>query len=201
MKVKNVAEATEQDLSYARDELFSMLEDITDSIEQAESNMQKNIEIHKTSINADFDGLRRYENAKHDKKWRPAKIAIGIAGVAGFVGLIAAGAITKNPTFFSQGNLITGGLVALASLGFGNYLATFPAFSPKHQQKLENIEQERQSRLENVEFSEQALHDQKEIEVNKAWMDAVANELGIDKSPKVLRAVAQMLEEKNAKTL
>lgn len=32
-------------------------------------------------------------------------------------------------------------------------------------------------------------------------MDAVANELGIDKSPKVLRSVAQMLEEKNAKTL
>ena len=198
MKVKNVAEATQQDLEYPRDELFSLLEDITDSIEQAESNAQKNIEIHKTSINADFDGLRRYENSMNDKKWRPAKIAIGVAGITGFVGLIAAGAITKNPTFFSQGNLITGGLIAWTSLGLGNYLA---AFSPKHQQKLENIDKERQSRLDDVESSDQALHDQKEIEVNKAWMDAVANELGIDKNPKVLRAVAQHLEEKNAKTL
>lgn len=171
MKVKNVAEATEQDLSYARDELFSMLEDITDSIEQAESNMQKNIEIHKTSINADFDGLRRYENAKHDKKWRPAKIAIGIAGVAGFVGLIAAGAITKNPTFFSRGNLITGGLVALASLGFGNYLATFPAFSPKHQQNLKILSKNDNLDLKMLNLASKHYMTKKKLKLTRrGWM-------------------------------
>ena len=173
MKVKKSEKATEQDIAYVKEDLVSLFNDISDTLEQNEIKAQNNIEIHKYSINADFDGLKRHENSAHDNKWRKWKVVAGIASVASVVGLVAAGIITQNPTFYSPGNLIVGGLLP----GVVNY---FAAFSTKHQNRLKEIEEERQTHLDNVPFSQQALHDQKEIEVNKAWLDAISNELGLN---------------------
>lgn len=172
MKITQAEKATERDVAYIKQDLVAMFNDFSESLAQSEINAQNNLEIHKQSINADFDGLKRYENSTHDKKWRKWKVVAGVASVASIVGLVAAGVITQNPTFYSPGNLIVGGLLP----GVVNY---FAAFSSKHQNKLKKIEEERQTHLDNVPFSQQALHDQKEIEVNKAWIDAISDELGV----------------------
>ena len=200
MKVTQVNNATEQDVIYMREDLISIFNDVSESLTKTEIDAKRNMEIHEQSINADFDGLKRHENEKHYKKWNKRAIIAGAISIAGVVGLVAAGAITQNPTFFSPGNLIVGGLMPALAVGVTNY---FAAFSPKHRERLEKIEQERQTHLDNIPFSKQALHDQKEIEVNKAWMDAVANELGLNEvNPKALEAYAQRkLKEEKTQSL
>ena len=200
MKVTQVNDATEQDVAYMREDLISIFNDVSENLTKTETDAKRNMEIHQQSINADFDGLKRHENEKHYKKWNKRAIIAGATSIAGVVGLVAAGVITQNPTFFSPGNLIIGGLLPALAVGVTNY---FAAFSPKHRERLEKIEQERQARIDNIPFGKQALHDQKEIEVNKAWMDAVANELGFnDVNPKDLEAYAQRkLKEEKAQSL
>ncbi len=200
MKITQSEKATEQDLVYIKEDLTSLFNDLSENLEKNEIKAHNNLEIHRQSINADFDGLKRHENEKHYKKWNKRAIIAGVTSIAGVVGLVAAGAITQNPTFFSPGNLIVGGLLPAFAVGLTNY---FASFSPKHREKLEKIEQERQAHLDNIPFSKHALHDQKEIEINKAWMDAVANELGFNEvNPKALEAYAQRkLEEQQAQSL
>ncbi len=200
MKITQVNNATEQDVAYMREDLISIFNDVSENLPKIEIDAKRNMEIHEQSINADFDGLKKHENEKHYKKWNKRAIIAGATSIVGVVGLVAAGAITQSPTFFSPGNLIVGGLLPALAIGVTNYLA---AFSPKHRERLEKIEQERQERIDNVPFSKQALHNQKEIEVNKAWMDAVANELGFnDINLKALEAYVQRkLKEERSQSL
>lgn len=189
MKIKQSEKATEQDISYINSELYALFNDLSETLEQNEARAQNNMEIHSYSINADFDGLKRQADKEHNKKWNKGRVVAGIASVVGLVGLIAAGTITQNPTFFSPGNLILVGSAPILSQGLVNY---FSAFSLKHNERLKDIEDERQARLDNVPFSPQALHDQKEIEVNKAWLDAVESELGLNNiDTKNLEALAK----------
>lgn len=188
MKITQSKRAVEKDVSYMRDDLVNLVNDVYSYNKQSKQNISQNEQNITSAINYDFDAMRKNEYAENNKKWRKTKIIAGIAGVSGLVGLIAAGAITQNPTFFSPGNLIVGSLLPAFAVCAINY---FQEFSPKHQVRLEKIKQARQSTLNEALNSEQILHDRKEIEVQQAWIDAISDELLKDINPEILHAYSK----------
>ena len=193
MKVTQSEQATEQDVVYMTKDLQAMLNEFTESLKQAEEKAEQNKKNITDAINFDFDSMKSFKNKEHDKKWRKTKIIAGVAGVTGLVGMIAAGAITQNPTFFSPGNLVVGSLLPAIGLGAANY---FAAFSPKHQNEMDKIEKARQEALDEAMNGEQVRHDQKEIEVNRAWFEAISNELFGDVTNE---AIDRVMRERAAK--
>lgn len=188
MKITQSEKATEKDITYMRDDLVNLVNDVYLYNRQSKQIIKQNEQNITNAINYDFDAMRKNEYVENNKKWRKTKIIAGIAGVSGLVGLIAAGAITQNPTFFSPGNLIVGSLLPAFAVCAINY---FQEFSPKHQAKLEKIKQARQSTLNKALNSEQMLHDSKEIEVQQAWIDAISDELLKDINPEILQAYSK----------
>ena len=180
-----------------------MLNDFSESLEQSKTSAQQNKQNITNAINFYFDSMKKHENETHYKKWNKRALVAGATSIAGIVGLVAAGTITQNPTFFSPGNLIVGSLLPALAVGVTNY---FAAFSPKHRDKLDKIEQARKTTLNEALNSKQVLHDQKEIEVHEAWIEAIGDELykGVSEQAKntYFEIVAKRkLEEQQAQSL
>ena len=107
MKITQSKKATKQNITYMQNDLINLLNEIYEHNEQSRENAQQNIQNVATSINYDFDVMRKTEYVENDKKWRKGKIIAGISGVAGFVGLVAAGAITQGAAVYLSSGKVT----------------------------------------------------------------------------------------------
>lgn len=187
MKVTQVNDATEQDLAYMRGDLVDLINEIYEYQGQSKTQLEQDIQTTKDAVNLDFDSLKKAKFKEHDKKFRPAKIISTAVGLAGSIGMIAAGVITRNPTFFSAGNLIAAGLLPGIAYGVTDYISNFTFVHDQH----DKIEQERKNSMNKALNSEHISHAQKEIEVQQAWYDAISEELFAGVNPEVLNDIAQ----------
>ena len=194
IEIKKIEDSSKKDISYLQEDLIKYFNEFYDGIKFAQLNAKTNSERAEKSISLDYDTMKQVEHKKITKK----SLITGLVGtgisIAGIIGLAAASILTKNPTFFSIGNVATIGLGGLLSAGFANYFQLF------NNKKFEQIEQDKKFAIDSIPFSKQSLHDKKEIEVNEAYFKAVGNELGLDSiSPEALRLYADMLEKEQSK--
>lgn len=194
IEIKKIEEASEQDISYLQGDLIEFFNEFYDGIKNAQQNAKINNDNAEKALSLDYDTMEKVELKKIDKKSLIAGLVGTGVSIAGIIGLAAASILTKNPTFFSVGNVATIGILGSSTVGFARY---FQIFDNK---KFKKIEQDKQFALDSIPFSQQSLHDKKEIEVNEAFFKAVGSKLGLDDiSPEALRLYADMLEKEQNK--
>lgn len=194
IEIKKIEDASQKDISYLQEDLIKYFNEFYDGIKFAQKNAKDNKETAEKAINLDYDTLEGVESKKITKKPLIAGLIGTGVSIAGILGLASASILTKNPTFFSVGNVATLGIAGIMTTGFANY---FQIFKNK---KLEKIKKDRQMHLDSIPFSNQSVHDKREIEVNEAYFEAIGNKLGLDDiSTEALRLFADMLEKKQNK--